>query len=48
MRYVFWRALEKKVVGVVYIKIIQNMYNGVVTKVKTLGGETKDSVYNIY
>ena len=35
MRYVFWRALEKKVVGVVYIKILQNMYNGVVTKVKT-------------
>ena len=41
-RDVLWTALEKKEVCVAYIKVIHNMYDGVLTKVRTPGGETND------
>ena len=41
-RDVLWKALKKKGVGVAYIQAIQDMYNGVLTKVRTPRGETKD------
>ena len=41
-RDVFWKALEKKGVWVGYIRVIQYMYEGVVTNVRTPEGETID------
>ena len=41
-REVLWKALEKKGVRVGYIRVIQDMYEGVVTSVRTPGGETTD------
>ena len=41
-RDILWTALEKKGVCVTYIKVIHDMYDGVLIKVRTLGGETND------
>ena len=41
-REVLWKALEKKGVRVGYIRVIQDIYEGVVTSVRTPGGETTD------
>ena len=40
-RDVLWRVVEKNRVSVTYIKTIQDMYDEVLTKIKTLGGEKK-------
>ena len=37
-----WWALEKKGVTKRYIEMIQDMYSGVMTKVRTVVGETND------
>jgi len=39
---VLWECLEKKEVLMVYIQVIKDMYGGVSTRVRTLGGDTKD------
>ena len=41
-RELLWKALKKKGVRVEYIKVIQDMYEGVLTSVRTPGGETTD------
>ena len=41
-RDVFWWALKKKVVPLKYVSIIRDMYEGVVTNVRTCGGLTKE------
>ena len=41
-RELLWKALEKKEVRVEYIKVIQDMYEGVMTNIKTPRGETND------
>ena len=37
-REVLWWVLEKRGVHVRYIKVIKDMYDGVVTSVRTVGG----------
>ena len=37
-RDVFWWTLNKKTVPFKYVSIIRDMYNGIVTNVKTCGG----------
>ena len=39
--YILWRALIKKKVGEEYIKVIQDMYDGCTTSVRTLLGSTE-------
>ena len=41
-REILWRVLEKKRVFVAYIEVIKDMYDRVVTSIKTTGGETKE------
>ena len=41
-RDLIWWALEKKGVTKRYIEIIQDMYNGAMTTVRTVVGETND------
>ena len=41
-RDLLWKVLEKKEVHVGYIRVIQNMYEGVMTSVRTPAGETND------
>ena len=40
-RYILWWALRKKNVGEEYIKVIQDMYDGCTTSVRTLIGSTE-------
>ena len=46
-RDVHWKALKKKGVCVSYIKTILDMYGGVLSKVRTLGVETKNFPFMI-
>ena len=39
--YILWWALRKKNVGEEYIKVIQDMYDGCTTSVRTLIGSTE-------
>ena len=41
-REVLWRCLENKGISIAYIKVIRDMYEGVSTRVRTLGGDTTD------
>ncbi|KAH1193991.1 Retrovirus-related Pol polyprotein from type-2 retrotransposable element R2DM [Glycine max] len=41
-REILWKALEKKGVRVAYIRAIQDMYDRVLTSVRTQGGESDD------
>ena len=41
-REILWKVLEKKEVQVGYIRVIQDMYKGVMTRVRTPAGETID------
>ena len=41
-RELLWKVLVKKGVRVEYIRVIQDMYEGVMTSVRTPGGETND------
>ena len=45
-RKVLWWTLMKKGVPIKYIDIIKDMYDGVVTNVKTCGGITSDFFYH--
>ena len=40
-RYIIWWALRKKNIGEEYIKLIQDMYDGCTTSVRTLIGSTE-------
>lgn len=39
---IIWKFLEKKKVRITYIRVIQDMHEGVSTNVQTQGGETDD------
>ena len=39
-REVMWRCLETKGVGGTYIDLVKDMYDGVMTSVRTVGGDT--------
>ena len=41
-RDLLWKLLEKKEVQIEYIRVIQDMYEGVMTRVRTPTGETID------
>ena len=41
-RNVLWWALKKKTVSLKYVSIIKDMYEGVVTNVRTCGGLTNE------
>jgi len=41
-REVLWECLEKKEVSMAHIQVIKEVYEGVRTRFKTLGGDTKD------
>ena len=41
-RELMWKALEKRGVPIQYIEVIKDMYEGVVTSVRTVGGDTRD------
>ena len=41
-RHVLWWVLNKKVVPLKYVSIIKDMYEGVVTNVRTCGGLTDE------
>ena len=47
-RDVLWKTLEKKGVRMTYIWAIQDMYEGVITSVRTPIGETKDFPIGIW
>lgn len=40
-RELLWRCLEEKEVSGTYIRILKDMYDGSVTSVCTLGGDTE-------
>ncbi|XP_055830899.1 uncharacterized protein LOC129899928 [Solanum dulcamara] len=42
LRDVLWRCLEAKVVLMVYIRAIKDMYDGVKSQVKTVGGNSEN------
>lgn len=39
---ILWKILEKKEMRIAYIRVIQNIYEGVSTSVRVQGGETYD------
>ncbi|KAK9166492.1 hypothetical protein Scep_001683 [Stephania cephalantha] len=46
-RDVLWWVLERKIVHARYINTIKDMYDGVVTSIKTFGGATKEFLITI-
>ena len=42
LRKILWRCLGKKDVSTTYIRVVKDMYEGVRTRVRTLGRDTND------